>query len=135
MGAIYESSLIGARLAAVVTAIGTAGYLVIGASALNGASSATTGVLVKIPLGNPAGTVSGNILTLTQPLNQAAIADGTAAKAEIWSTATPTGASHVKVSGLTVGTSGTDVIMTSGTTVTTGQVVSVSPATITHPNS
>lgn len=134
MSAIYEPSLIGARLAAIVTAIGTAGYLVIGTSALNGASSATTGVLVKIPLGNPAGTVAGNILTLTQPLNQAAIADGTPAKAEIWSTSTPTGSTNVKVRGLTVGTSGTDVVIAEST-VTTGQVISVSSATITHPNS
>jgi len=131
MSTIYAAALRTTRLNAVVTAIGTTGFLVIGTSSLNGATSASTGVLAVLPLANPAGTVSGDVLTLSQPITVTATGAGTAAKAEVWKTATPASATDVIVSGLTVGTSATDVVLGT-TTVASGNTVSVSPATITH---
>jgi hypothetical protein len=106
---------------------GSAGKMVIGDGTLSGA----TGVLVTINLLNPAGTVSGSVLTIntTTPLTANATATGTASKAEI-----RTNANAVIVTGLTVGTSGTDVIVNS-TSITSGQAVTMpsSPtSTITH---
>jgi hypothetical protein len=103
---------------------GSAGNLVIGTSGLSGA----TGVLVTIPLQNPAATISGNVLTLAGvPLSATASATGTAALAEIRNNA-----GTVVVSGLTVGTSGTDITISS-TSVASGQTVQVNSGTITHP--
>jgi hypothetical protein len=117
----------------VVTAIGTTGFLVIGTSALDGSASATTGVLAKFTLPNPAGTVSGDILTLDfdPDISATASAGGTAAKAEIWSQATPTGASHVIVSGLTVGTGSENVVL-STVTIGSGATVTIATGTLTH---
>ena len=103
---------------------GSAGSLVLGTSALSGA----TGVLATIPLPNPGSTVSGDVLTLAGlPLSAAASAAGTLAKAEIRNNAgTPI------LTGLTVGTSASDIIVNT-TTTTVGQTVTVTAATITHP--
>jgi hypothetical protein len=103
---------------------GSAGNLVIGTSALSGA----TGVLATVPLQNPAATISSNVLTLAGvPLTTTASATGTAALAEIRNNA-----GTVIVSGLTVGTSGTDIIISS-TAISSGQTVQVNSGTITHP--
>jgi hypothetical protein len=103
---------------------GSAGNLIIGTSALSGA----TGVLATIPLQNPAATVSGNVLTIAGvPRTATATATGTAALAEIRNNA-----GTVIVSGLTVGTSGTDIIISS-TAISSGQTVQVNSGTITHP--
>ena len=131
MATIYSAATRTARLNAVVTAVGSAGYLVIGTSTLNGSASASTGVLAKIPLGDPAGTVTGDVLTFSQPVSAVATATGTAAKAEIWDTDTPTGAADVIVSGLTVGT-GTENVVLGTVSINLGNTVSISPATITH---
>lgn len=105
------------------TGLGAVGSLVIGTSALSGA----TGVLVTIPLQNPAATVSGSTLTIAGvPLSAAATATGTAALAEIRNNAGTT-----IVSGLTVGTSGTDVVI-STTSITSGQTVQLNSGVINH---
>lgn len=102
---------------------GSAGTLVIGTSALSGA----TGVLATITLQNPAATVSGTQLTIAGvPLSATASASGTAALAEIRNNA-----GTVIVSGLTVGTSGADVII-SNTSITSGQTVQVNSGVINH---
>jgi hypothetical protein len=105
---------------------GSAGSLVIGTSALSGA----TGVLATIALQNPPGTVSGAgpvLLTLSGvPLTANASAGGTAALAELRNNA-----GTAIVSGLTVGTSASDVIVTTVTIVNT-QPVTVTSGTITH---
>lgn len=131
MATIYSAATRTARLNTVVTAVGSTGFLVIGTSVLDGSTSATTGVLAKIPLDDPAGTVSGDILTFSQPVSAVATATGTAAKAEIWDTDTPTGSADVIVTGLTVGTGSENVVL--GTVdINLGNTVSISPATITH---
>lgn len=102
---------------------GTQGKLVIGTSALSGA----TGVLCTITLPNPAFTVGTTTLTLLGvPLSGTASAGGTAALAEVRNSA-----DVVIASGLTVGTSGTDIIINS-VTITSGQTVQVTSGVITH---
>ena len=118
------ADLIASKTVAASTGAGSAGSLVIGTSALSGA----TGVLVTIPLPNPPGTVSGAVLTLAGvPLSANASATGTAAKAEFRNNA----GTVVVDNTLTVGTSGTDIILNS-TSITSGQAVTVTAGTITH---
>lgn len=108
---------------AVGTGGGSAGQLVIGTSGLSGA----TGVLATIALPNPAFTEASQVLTLAGvPLSVAASASGTAAKAEVRNNA-----GTVVVSGLTVGTSATDIILGT-TTITSGGTVTITAGTITH---
>lgn len=119
----YSVAVKNARLQAVVDAIGTAGVLVIGTSALSGA----TGVLASVPFANPAFNVSAGAMTTNSlPRTTTATAAGTAAKAEI-----RTSGGVVVASGLTVGTSGTDVII-NATAISVGQTVQVTVGTITH---
>lgn len=101
----------------------TAGSLVVGTSALSGA----TGVLAVIPLNTTPGTVSSGVLTISGvPLSAAASATGTAAKAEFRDNA-----GNTIVSGLSVGTSGADITINS-TSVSSGQYVQITAGTITH---
>lgn len=136
MAVTYLASLRTNRLNLVVNALGTAtaptisttgtaaGTLVIGTSALSGA----TGVLATIPLSTTPATVSGDTLTISGvPLSATASATGTAALAELRNNA-----GTVIAGGLTVGTSGTNIIISS-TSVTSGQTVQVTSGTITHP--
>ncbi len=105
------------------TGAGSVGSLVIGTSSLSGA----TGVLATIALQNPAFTEASQVLTLAGvPLSVSASATGTAAKAEIRNNA-----GTVIVSGLTVGTSASDVILGS-TSITSGGTVTITAGTITH---
>jgi hypothetical protein len=136
MAVVYLAALRTARMNLVLNELGTAsaptipttgtaaGSLVIGTSALSGG----TGVLATIPLPTTPASVSGDVLTLLGvPLSAAASGSGTAAKAELRDNA-----GNVIVGGLTVGTSGTDIII-SNTTITAGQTVEVTSGTITHP--
>ena len=91
----------------------------------------TTGmgtVLATITLDATAGTTSGGVLTFSSfpKSDSSADATGTAAAARI-----RTSVNADVVTGLTVGTSGTDVILDS-TSITSGQVVTINSATITH---
>lgn len=120
------SDLIAGKTAAAATGSATAGKLVIGTSSLSGA----TGVLATIALPTTPFTVSGSgtVLATLQgvPLSATASATGTAAKAELRNNSDTT-----IVSGLTVGTSGSDINLTS-TSITSGQTVTVTSGTITH---
>lgn len=114
---------IAGKSAAASTGSATAGSLVIGTSALSGA----TGVLATITLSATPGTVSSGVFTLSDtPLSATASATGTAAKAEFRDNS-----GTVIVSGLTVGTSATDIIINS-TAISSGQTVQVTSGTITH---
>ena len=120
MDVTYTTALKNTRLDAVTTAIGAAGKLEIGTAGM-------AAVLATIPLANPAapGAASG-ILTFTMPQSDtSADGTGTAAAARI-----RTGADADVITGLTVGTSGTDIILNS-TSITTGQQVTINSATIT----
>jgi hypothetical protein len=105
----------------------SAGKLVIGNAALSGA----TGVLVTIPLPTTPFLISGSgtvIATLQGvPLSANAIAGGTAAKAELRNSSDVT-----IVSGLSVGTVNTDVVLAS-TSINNGQLVTITtPSVLTH---
>lgn len=120
----YSTAVKNARLQAVVDAIGAAGELVIGTAALAGTG---TGVLARVPFANPSFTVAGGVMTAgALPRTITAIAAGTAAKAEFRHTD-----GTVVVSGLTVGTAATDIII-NATAVSVGQTVQLTVGTITH---
>ncbi len=123
MAVNYNATLKNTRMTDVVTAIGTTGYL-------NIFNSVPT-LLASIALANPPGTVTGGVLTFgSTPLTEAsANASGTAVAATI-STAI-NGGGTVVVSGLTVGVSASDIVLSS-TNIVAGQPVTITSATITH---
>ena len=107
------------------TGAGVAGKLVIGTSALSGA----TGVLVTFTCQLPAfDSVTGGVanLDISPAMSVNASATGTAALAEF-----RTSANVVVASGLTVGTSGADIILNT-LSIVSGNPVSISSGTITH---
>ena len=120
------SDLTNSKTIAAASGAGSAGKLVIGTSALSGA----TGVLATLAIPNPGFVVSGSgtvIATLQGvPLSIAASGSGTAAKAEIRNAA-----DAVVVSGLTVGLSASDIILNS-LSITAPQTVTVTSGVITH---
>lgn len=125
MAIVYNTTLKNTRLQAVVTALGNNAKLVIGTSALNGA----TGVLAEIVLANPPATVDAGVFSLAGvPRSGTAVGAGNAAKAEL-----RTSADVVIASNLNVGLdgSGAEVII-NALAVSVGQSVQVNAGTITH---
>jgi hypothetical protein len=122
MAVTYTTAVKNARLNAVTTAIGTTGVLEIGTSAMGT-------VLATINLANPAAPAAeSGVLTFTMPQSDtAADATGTAAAARI---RTSSGGTDI-VTGLTVGTSGTDIVL-DNISINTGQTITITSATITH---
>ena len=122
------SDLTNSKVAAASTGAGSTGKLVIGTSALSGA----TGVLATIVIPNPGFTVTtpvaGTVIStlLGVPLSVASAGSGTAAKAQIRNTA-----DAVIVDNLTVGLSAADIILNS-LSITAPQTVTVSSGVITH---
>lgn len=92
----------------------------------------TTGmgvVLATFALTEPCGTAAAGVLTLDMEpdlTDASADASGTAAAAQI-----KDGDGNVVISGLTVGTSGTDIVLDS-TSITAGQTVTLTDGSITH---
>jgi hypothetical protein len=122
MAVTYTTAVKNARLDAVVTAIGSTGVLEIGTTGM-------ASVLATISLNSTAGTSASGILTFSGFPKSDTSADntGTAAAARI---RTAGGGTDI-VTGLTVGTSGSDVNLDS-TSITAGQTVTITSATITH---
>lgn len=129
MSLIYSNAIRTARSAVVITAIGSAGVLVIGTAALAGGG---TGVLASIPLDNPAFSNVNGAMTMTNPPRTVnATGAGTAAKAEIRDSG-----GTVIANGLTVGVAGSgpggadpDVVINS-TAISVGQSVQATVGTI-----
>lgn len=127
MAITYAAAVRTARLQAVLDAIDAdagAGKLVIGTTGMGT-------VLATIPLADPAGTVSGDTLTFDcSPAIEDTSADatGTAAAAIVTDNSGDT-----IISGLTVGTSGTNIVLTSTSIVAT-EGVSISSFTISAGN-
>jgi hypothetical protein len=122
MAVNYTTAVKNARLDAVTSQIGAAGVLEIGTAGM-------ASVLATIALGNPAAAAaSGGVLTFSgfPRSDTAADASGTAAAARI-----RTGGAADIVTGLTVGTSGSDINLDS-TNITAGQTVTINSMTITH---
>lgn len=121
MAVIYNTTLKNTRMTDVVTAIGATGVLQIGTTSMGT-------VLATIPLASTPGTVSGGVLTFTMPQSDtSADATGTAAEARI---RTAAGGTDI-VTGLTVGTSGQNINLSS-VGITLGDTVTITSATITH---
>lgn len=124
MAVTYTNAVKIARMAAVVSQAGTTAVLEIGTAGM-----AT--VLATITLNNPiAGAATGaGVLTLSgfPKSDTAADATGTAAAARIRTA--PAGTDII--TGLTVGTTGSDINLDS-VSFTTGQTVTINSATITH---
>ena len=122
----YVGSLQTTRMNAVVTAVdanASPATLEIGTAAM-------AQVLVIITLGDPSFAVAGTPAVMTMngvPKSGTASAGGTAAAARI-----KDGGGTAIVTGLTVGTSGSDINLNS-TTISNGQTVTISAGTITHP--
>ena len=123
MAVTYSTAAKNARLDAVIALIdaGTAGKLKIRDSG--------NVVLATLTLADPCGTAAAGVLTFDfdpDISDTSADATGTAANAIITDSADTT-----VISGLTVGTSGTDIILDS-VSITAGQTVTITAATITH---
>lgn len=120
MSVIYPNATKVARMNAVVTALGTAGKLKL--------FTAADALLATFTLANPAGVVAGaGVLTFSDAnggtagiLNSTATAAGVATKATL-----TTSADVDVITGLTVGTSGTDLILDNNN-------LAVNQAVITH---
>jgi hypothetical protein len=124
MAVVYNTTLKNTRMTSVVTAIGTTGYLNIYTTGLGT-------LLASIALANPAGTVSGGVLSFSgTPLTEAsANASGTAAVANVTTAINGTGT--IIISGLTVSSSSGDIVLSS-TNIVAGQPVTITSASITH---
>lgn len=124
MSVVYNTTLKNTRMSDVVTAIGSTGYLNIYTAGLGT-------LLASVALANPAGTVTGGVLSFSgTPLTESsANASGTAAAATVTTAANGTGT--VVISGLTVGTGGTDIVLSS-TNIVAGQPFTITSASITH---
>lgn len=127
MAVNYSTTVKTNRMTAVrdsIDAGGAAGKLEIGTTGM-------ASILATITLGYSGastGTVSGSVLTLAgfPRSDTSADATGTAAEARI-----RTSANADVVTGLTVGTTGSDINLDS-TSITAGQTVTINSATITH---
>ena len=123
MAVTYNTATKNARMQAVADNIdggSGAGVIEIGTTGMGT-------VLAQITLADPCGTVSGGVLTFSgfPRSDTSANATGTAAAAVIKASD-----GTVVVSGLTVGTSGTDIILDT-TAIDAGEVVTLNNASIT----
>lgn len=124
LGAVnYAAALKATRMDAVITAVD-----VNASPAFMEITTSGGTVLATITLGDPSFTRSAAVLTVAglPRSDTSADATGTAALARI-----KDGGGNIIISGLTVGTSGTDIIVAS-TSITALQTVTVTSGTITH---
>lgn len=123
MPVVYNTTVKNSRMTVVRDAIdagSSGGTLEIGTSGMGT-------VLAVIPLADPSGSVSSGVLTFSMPQSDTnADATGTAAEARIKDSS-----GTVVISGLTVGTSGANINLSS-VGITAGDTVTINSATITH---
>lgn len=123
MAVTYTTAVKNARLDAVTASIGATGVLEIGTAGMGT-------VLATIALGNPAAAAaSGGVLTLAGFPRSDTSADNTgiAAAARIRSAS---GGTDI-ITGLTVGTTGADIVLDS-VNITQGQQIIINSASIAH---
>ena len=125
MTVTYLASLKDTRMTAVITALDGQ----TGSAALQIWTAAYAAQLVSIPLSKPSFTEGSQAITMAGvPKSGTAGANGTAAVARIVDgAATP----NIIVTGLTVGTSGSDINLNS-TAISNGQTVTITSGVITH---
>lgn len=129
MTVILRASLRTAVLTAILNDIDSGA----GAGVLQIGTAGMASVLAEFTLTDPAGSVSGDTLTLdVDPdiADSSANASGTAAVARIRNS----DGTDI-ITGLTVGTSSADIIISPSTTITAGGTVTLTAGTITHPSS
>ncbi len=125
MAVTYSTAAKTARMAAVIAQIdagAAAGTLEIGTTGMGS-------VLAILTLADPCGSAASGVLTFDfdpDISDASANASGTAAEARIKDSD-----GTVIISGLTVGTSGTDIVLDS-VSITAGQTVTLTTGTITH---
>lgn len=125
MAVTYSTAAKTARMQAVIDQIDAGA----GAGTLEIGTTGMGTVLAVLTLADPSGTASAGVLTFDfdpDISDTSANATGTAAEARIKDSN-----GTVIISGLTVGTSGTDIVLDS-TSITTGQTVTLTTGTITH---
>jgi hypothetical protein len=120
MAVTYSTTVKNARMTAVSNECGSSGKLEI-------CTAGYASILATINLNATAGTISGGVLTLSGfPKTVSAGNTGTAAIARI-----RTGANADVITGLTVGTSGSDINL-DNTSINSGQNVTINSAAVTH---
>lgn len=125
MAVTYSTAAKTARMNAVIAQIdagASAGTVEIGTTGMGS-------VLAILTLADPCGSAASGVLTFDfdpDIVDSSANATGTAAEAQIKDSD-----GTVIISGLTVGTSGTDIVLDS-TSITSGQSVTLTTGTITH---
>lgn len=123
MAVVYSAALKNTRMLAVLAAIDADA----GAGSLEIGTSGFGSTLLTVALDDPAGSVTADVLTLSGLPNTAVIANtGTAAEARI-----KDNSGDIVVSGLTVGTSGTNIIVSTVSFVS-GVTASLNSGTLTH---
>ena len=123
MAVNYANAIKDSRMNAVITGIDTAG----GNATIEIGTAAMATVLVAITLQKPSFTEAAQAITMAgAPKSGVASATGTAAAARI-----KDGGGTAQITGLTVGTSGSDINLNS-TSITSGQTVTLNSAVITH---
>ena len=129
MSAGYSVTLRNAKLDAITTYVGNAGIMEIYSGTQPATGGAEGTLLATFTLGSPfAGAASGGVLTATNPADVNASATGTASWARIYKADGTT-----MVMDLSVGTSGTQVILNS-VSLTSGVACSITSITITAGN-
>lgn len=125
MAVTYRASLRTTRITSVLTDIDSG----VGAATVEIGTAGFAAVIAIFTLSDPAGTVSGDVLTFSSmPKSTTGVGGGgVAAEARIKEVG-----GTVIVSGLTVGTSGTNLIISPSTTIASGQTVNLTALTITH---
>jgi hypothetical protein len=125
MAVTYATDVKTDRMQAVVDQIDAGA----GAGKLEIGTAGMASVLATLTLADPSGTVSGAVLTLDFDPD---ISDTSADNSGIAAAARVRDSNNNDViTGLTVGTSGTDIILDS-TNITAGQTVTITAGTITH---
>ena len=125
MSIVYSDAVKIARLAVVQTAIEADA----GVGAIRIYTASYTTLLATVPVEDSqvaSGTGTVTLALIDAPSSVAAVGTGTAAIARLCDNS-----GDVVASNLTVGTSGTDIVVDS-TSITTGQTVQVTTAVITH---
>lgn len=124
MAVTYSNSAKANRMAAVRDTIDGGA----GAGVLQIGTAGMASVLAEFTLNDPCGTVSGSVLTFSgfPKSDTSANATGTAAAARIRDSS-----GNDVITGLTVGTSATDIVLDS-VSITTGQTVTLNSASISH---
>lgn len=125
MAVTYSTAAKTARMNAVIAQIDAGS----GAGTLEIGTAAMASVLAVLTLADPCGTAASGVLTFDfdpDIADSSADNSGTAAAARIKDSD-----GTVIISGLTVGTSGTDIVLDS-VAITAGQTVTLTAGTITH---